>query len=660
MSDTYEGMSPGGHETYATSIFSKIKTYLDSNPYGYLTTHQDISGKADKSATVSTVTWSNNKLTKTINGTTSDVVSATTILGNLTSSQVTTALGFTPTANTGTITSVKTTAGTHTTINVSSGAANFNVPTKTSHLTNDSGFVTTDANVKQTPVTNQTGAYRILFSRSADDTEHTEGVYKFSGLTYDPDSSLPEFIFSKKMSDSEDTESPNMRLRLLDSQGVINEELSITSYDIFNQQGWGGDVTVKSLSTMLSRKVNKAGDTMTGTLLRTTLDGTSWNAARDHAFIRSHGFADNGSWFPALSFLTTGGSWAIGSLSGSNNFWFSYTRNNEYTNNINKTDNYQLVPVNDGNAHTYTIAHSGNVGTGDSNGQVKIAGTNVGVKGLGSAAYYNAASTNTASTVVLRDANRYIYAQYYNAGCGADNSATNGSYFVYSNSDGWIRKASRLNFAKALTDSHITSPGFFVSLTNSWGSFGYSTAAETRSAIGALSTTGGTLTGQLTITKGRLQLGSSAGPIICSTALISRHDTGDSGYVNIVTYKNTAYSPIRSSGFTTMSCKYTKTNVVDISEEDALKLLDIRPVNFDYVEEVGGLKNQIGVLAEDTYEVLPKVVSVPDDYVEEDFDISKGIHQPLPSVDYAKFVPYLIKLVQMQQKEIDILKKERT
>jgi hypothetical protein len=46
------------------------------------------------------------------------------------------------TSNTGTITSVKTTAGAHTTINVSSGAANFNVPTKTSHLTNDSGFLT--------------------------------------------------------------------------------------------------------------------------------------------------------------------------------------------------------------------------------------------------------------------------------------------------------------------------------------------------------------------------------------------------------------------------------------------------------------------------------------------------------------------------------------
>ena len=44
--------------------------------------------------------------------------------------------------NSGTITSVKTTAGTHTAIDVSSGAVAFNVPTKTSHLTNDSGYTT--------------------------------------------------------------------------------------------------------------------------------------------------------------------------------------------------------------------------------------------------------------------------------------------------------------------------------------------------------------------------------------------------------------------------------------------------------------------------------------------------------------------------------------
>lgn len=54
---------------------------------------------------------------------------------------------YAPTPNAGTITSVKTTAGAHTTINVSSGAASFNVPTKTSHLTNDSGFLTSHQDI---------------------------------------------------------------------------------------------------------------------------------------------------------------------------------------------------------------------------------------------------------------------------------------------------------------------------------------------------------------------------------------------------------------------------------------------------------------------------------------------------------------------------------
>ena len=80
-----------------------------------ITAHQDISGKADKSATVSNVAYdsTNKKITKTINGTTSDVVTAATlktamalsnvenkssatIRGELTKANVTTALGYTP------------------------------------------------------------------------------------------------------------------------------------------------------------------------------------------------------------------------------------------------------------------------------------------------------------------------------------------------------------------------------------------------------------------------------------------------------------------------------------------------------------------------------------------------------------------------------------
>ena len=68
------------------------------------------------------------------------------------------------TKNTGTITKVQTTAGAHTTINVSSGAAAFNVPTKTSHLTNDSGFITsfTDTKLQVAAVTSGTTYYPIV------------------------------------------------------------------------------------------------------------------------------------------------------------------------------------------------------------------------------------------------------------------------------------------------------------------------------------------------------------------------------------------------------------------------------------------------------------------------------------------------------------------
>lgn len=48
------------------------------------------------------------------------------------------------------VTKITTTAGTHTAITNSTGAVSFNVPTKTSHLTNDSGFITTDNDTKNT------------------------------------------------------------------------------------------------------------------------------------------------------------------------------------------------------------------------------------------------------------------------------------------------------------------------------------------------------------------------------------------------------------------------------------------------------------------------------------------------------------------------------
>lgn len=93
-----------------------------------------------------------------------------------------------------------------------------------------------------------------------------------------------------------------------------------------------------------------------------------------------------------------------------------------------------------------------------------------------------------------------------------------------------------------------------------------------------------------------------------------------------------------------------------MSEEEAKKILQLKPVDFDYIEAYGGEKNQHGLIAEDTLGIIPSCVTVPEDYSEKEFDAEKGIRNKVLAIDYSKLVPYLIKIVQIQQEEIDKLK----
>lgn len=104
-------------------------------------------------------------------------ISAIKLPNNTTYTLVDNTSGYTK--NTGTITQVKTTAGTHSVINVTSGAANFNVPTKTSHLTNDSGFITS---VPVTSVNTKTGAVSLTYSDvNAAAASHKHGYINSDG-----------------------------------------------------------------------------------------------------------------------------------------------------------------------------------------------------------------------------------------------------------------------------------------------------------------------------------------------------------------------------------------------------------------------------------------------------------------------------------------------
>ena len=127
-----------------------------------ITSHQDISGKADKSATVSTVTYNttSKKITKTINGTTTDVVTAAKIVtdgGGITSETDPTVPSWAKASSkpsytaseVGAVPNTRTVNGKALSADITLSASDVSalpsstaIPSKTSDLTNDSGYLT--------------------------------------------------------------------------------------------------------------------------------------------------------------------------------------------------------------------------------------------------------------------------------------------------------------------------------------------------------------------------------------------------------------------------------------------------------------------------------------------------------------------------------------
>lgn len=118
----------------------------------------------------------------------------------------------------------------------------------------------------------------------------------------------------------------------------------------------------------------------------------------------------------------------------------------------------------------------------------------------------------------------------------------------------------------------------------------------------------------------------------------------EGGYAAII---NTKAATISSA-----SSKRVKRNIENITDADAEKLLDLRPVSFEYVYAPG--ETYHGLIAEEVQKVLPELVVIPKDYnPDDDTDM---LH--IPRLCYTDFIPYLIRLCQIQQKEIDALKGE--
>ena len=107
----------------------------------------------------------------------------------------------------------------------------------------------------------------------------------------------------------------------------------------------------------------------------------------------------------------------------------------------------------------------------------------------------------------------------------------------------------------------------------------------------------------------------------------------------------------------TSSSRRIKENIRNMTEEEAEKILDIDVIKFDFKGDWGGgEKNRSGFIAEDVMKIMPETVHVFEDY-DSNLPVDEFYNFP-PEMDYQRFIPYLVKMVQIQQEQINGLKAE--
>ena len=308
------------------------------------------------------------------------------------------------------------------------------------------------------------------------------------------------------------------------------------------------------------------------------------------------------------------------------------------------------------------IAHAANVGTGDSNGQVKIAGTNVSVKGLADAAYRGVFSRSSTGDIGWgTTANRTKVLEesaiaFWN-GCHSGTSSN-------------LQYCDRGRFGTIVTkntgDYLPINPASIEFTSNAWHflDFHFEGSKDDFTARLIESSKGTMRLYYRILTNERVTIENQYGGIIMyhgTGSCVSQMRTGGTGVIEFLqTGGYGTWATCKAKAFSVQSSKWIKENINDLTEEEALKLLNLRPVTFDYTD--GVTKNCRGLIAEEAYEELPYCVDMPEEYLnldhdpileaDKDEDTDIGI---LPSIDYSKFVPHLIKLCQIQQKQIDEL-----
>lgn len=107
---------------------------------------------------------------------------------------------------------------------------------------------------------------------------------------------------------------------------------------------------------------------------------------------------------------------------------------------------------------------------------------------------------------------------------------------------------------------------------------------------------------------------------------------------------NTAWKPINALSFNQQSSRRYKKNIEDMPEEEARKVLQYRVVDYDYKNEADGTGCQ-GLIAEEVAKIC-------------EYPVYRKLDGTIEGLDYSKFVPQLIKMVQLQQEQIERLEQK--
>lgn len=261
---------------------------------------------------------------------------------------------------------------------------------------------------------------------------------------------------------------------------------------------------------------------------------------------------------------------------------------------------------------------------------------------------YSAASTATGNTVALRNSSGYLYATFFNSSNAVEDPLNYSFYLPFFDTNGWLRKSTYSNLKNSIGLSPYSSNS--ISMDGN-GEFYASNRSQFKAKNGVdIQSTNGDIwvwakTGiSVYLQTEDMSFQSATGKhIIKSTGTYNYNQSGG------------GWGPIYASQFSVQSSRKVKKNIEDMTEEEANKLFELRPVKYDYINEEDA-SNCYGLIAEEVQDVgIDYPISMIEKKTENEETGEEEIEE-IPALDYSKFVPYLIKVCQMQQREIDELK----